>query len=575
MKNKSAFTIVELLATVTIIVVLSAVAIFAYNGAQQDARDSARVGNTTIISEALEKYYEKNGEYPSVASIVNSYPANTGTAVAQKLAVTPGTLTMPRMPGGLTNAISPGPEPVGDTVAYIGTSADDDDRCQNDINGGCDQYTLKYVEESTGETKVLESRRNLRPVMSIDTPEITISGATTTSMTVTWTDVGASSYALHRSLTSDFSSPVATTHASTSSSVTGLTPDTEYFFRVRAVASDGNVSAWSPTQSETTGSLVAPTGITISAAMSGTNARGTAGGGSCASGQTLERQIRYERTNTTTAGAWYSWTTGSPRDVAALEGYRYTFQSQARCTAGGASSPWTQSGTASTFRPIATPPAPTISASTSSAGTVTWTWGITCPSGTTKQYLTRRTSQSGYDSGWSTTPSTSTTYTWSNAQGYSLTMQVQGRCTTPYSTTGWVMSSLSTVVAPIAAPAAPTGFTYYLRSDRLYDQWTWTNPTCGSGTRPEFFENSYLAGAGWYWVETGQEGWRYGSGWSPTRKYMSSPLYGTNNETPYPSNSSNIKVQHKAYYHCVNTTTGRVSPAGPVGISALTTVPSW
>jgi type II secretory pathway pseudopilin PulG len=575
-KTKSAFTIVELLAVVSIITILSAISIFAFTGAQEDARDSTRQGNAVLLTEALEKYYEKNGEYPSVAALVNTYPANTGDAVASKLSVPAASLKMPGMPSSLTNALSPGPEPVDDTVAYVATSDDNNDQCQNDVNGGCDQYTLKYVKEASGDTQIIESRRKSRVEMSVEIPQLTLSGSTASSINATWTGVGASTYQLHRSLTSSFTSPVISTHASTSSSATGLSPDTEYFFRVRAIMADGSTSDWSPTESETTGSLVAPTGLTITAAMSGTNARGTGGGGSCPVGATLERQIRYHRTTTATDGAWQAWTTGSPRDVAASEGYKYTFQAQARCVAGATSSPWAQSGTASTFRPIATPAAPVITATTSSTnGTVTWTWTMTCPTGTTKQYLTRRTSQSGYDSGWSVTPSTTATYTWSNAEGYSLTIQVQGRCTTTYSTTSWVTSTSSTAVAPIRAPVAPSGFTYYLAPDRYWDQWTWNNPSCGTGTRPEFRDNSYLAGAGWYWVETGQEGWRYGTGWSPTRRYMANPLYGTSNSPAYPSNSSNIKVQHKAYYQCVNTTTGRVSANGTVGISAYTTVPSW
>lgn len=578
MKNKSAFTVVELLVVISIIAVLSAVAVFAYNGAQKDSRDSTRKGNVTVISEGLERYYEKNGEYPSVASLINSNPANTGSAVASKLSITPASLTTPRMPSSLTNALAAGPDPVNDSIVYVGSSDADNDQCQNDVNGGCDQFTLKYTEEATGETMIIESRHRSRAQLSPDIPQLSLSGTTTSSINASWTDVSASYYILQRSLSSAFSSPVSNSYSTTSATASSLSPDTQYYFRVRASDANGNMSDWSPTQSEITGSLAAPTGITISAAMSGTNARGTGGGGSCNSGETIERQIRYSYTSTSTAGSWQSWTTGSPRDVAASEGYQYTFQSQARCTMSGASSAWSQSGTASTFRPItSTPSTPSVSASTSSTnGTVTWSWTMTCPSGTSKQYLTRRTSsESGYDSGWSSTPSSSSSYTWSNAEGYSLTIEVKGRCYTAYSTSVYSSVGSSTAIAPIRAPAAPTNFVYYLQQDRYYDQWTWSNPSCGVGTRPEFYFNSYLSGAGWYWVETGQEGWRYGDGWSPSRQYMSSPLYGTNNDPAYPHDSSNIHVQHKAYYQCVNTATGRVSAAGEVGISAYTTVPSW
>src|SRR5690606_23493812 len=142
----------------------------------------------------------------------------------------------------------------------------------------------------------------------------------------------------------------------------GLAPDTEYFFTVRATTPNG-MTGWSQVESTTTSSLAAPTGtISITATMSGTNARGTASGGTCTTGATIERQIRY-RVN---SGTWSTYTTGSPRDVPATEGYTYTFQAQARCVTGTVGGPWVLSTTAAVTRAVTAPSGLTISAAMSS-----------------------------------------------------------------------------------------------------------------------------------------------------------------------------------------------------------------
>lgn len=667
MRRTGAFTVVEILITITIIAILSSIAIITFDSVREDSRNSARQGNATIISEGLEKYYEQNGEYPSVASIANTQPGNTGEAVATKLSIPVSSLVMPLMPSGTTNGITAGPEPENDYLAYEASSAKDNISCQNDVNGGCDTYKLRYLEEGTGEVREIASRHAWRSTDS--TPELVVAATGPSSINAVWTEIpGASSYTLQRSLSADMSSSVTTTHSSTSTTASGLAADTEYFFAVRASTPNG-LTDWSEVESATTSGLTAPTGtititaamsgtsargtasggtctggstieyqiryrvnggawagwatgtprnvaategymytfqaqarcrigslggpwvlsttasvtrsvnapsgLTITAAMSGTNARGTAGGGVCGAGTTIQRQIRYSGTSTTT-DSYVAYTTGTPRDVAANQGWRYTFQQQARCVGANTSSGWATSGTAAVVRPISTTSAPALSSSASSAtGTVTWSWSIGCPTGTSARYrFIRTSSELGYNSGWSA-ETTGKSYSWANAGGYNLTLQAQARCVSVHTGGAWSASATRSHIAPVATPAAPTGFSYYLRSDRYWDQWTWNNPTCGSGARPEFYENSYLSGAGWYWVETGKEGWRYGTGWSSPRKYMASPLYGTYNNPAYPSNSSNIKVQHKAYYVCVNTTTGRVSANGAVGSSPLTTVPSW
>lgn len=64
-RPSSGFTIVELLISIGIIVILSAVATVSFLAVQKDARDREREADVTAIMNALEKYYEKNGEYPT------------------------------------------------------------------------------------------------------------------------------------------------------------------------------------------------------------------------------------------------------------------------------------------------------------------------------------------------------------------------------------------------------------------------------------------------------------------------------------------------------------------------------
>jgi prepilin-type N-terminal cleavage/methylation domain-containing protein len=61
---KAGFTIVELAVAVVIIAILAVIATFSLTKVQEESRDAKRASQATVISEALEKYYDKNGEYP-------------------------------------------------------------------------------------------------------------------------------------------------------------------------------------------------------------------------------------------------------------------------------------------------------------------------------------------------------------------------------------------------------------------------------------------------------------------------------------------------------------------------------
>ncbi len=62
------FTVVELALIIVIIGILAAITIAAYGRVQAEARDTKRKTDVEIFVSEMEKYYDKNGEYPSGCS---------------------------------------------------------------------------------------------------------------------------------------------------------------------------------------------------------------------------------------------------------------------------------------------------------------------------------------------------------------------------------------------------------------------------------------------------------------------------------------------------------------------------
>ena len=76
-QNKNGFTIVELLIVIVVIGILAAITVVAYNGIQQQARDSSRTTAINGVMKALEMYKIENGAYPSVGSDNAGYALST------------------------------------------------------------------------------------------------------------------------------------------------------------------------------------------------------------------------------------------------------------------------------------------------------------------------------------------------------------------------------------------------------------------------------------------------------------------------------------------------------------------
>lgn len=141
-KSTNGFTIIELIIVITIISILTALGAYAFNRVQATARDSDRSTKTTAITEALEKYYNQNGEYPSCATMTQS-PTIIVSDILKGLK--PEVFTTPKASSGTNSIICTDISGPGDDVfAYI-------------INSNS-KIELKYRSEITGGVISLASR---------------------------------------------------------------------------------------------------------------------------------------------------------------------------------------------------------------------------------------------------------------------------------------------------------------------------------------------------------------------------------------------------------------------------------
>ncbi len=446
-KNHNGFTIIEVIVTVVVIAVLISMAFFGYNQVQKDSRNSERASKIKIITEALESYYAKNGEYPSCSAMTQSgalVSANVLKGIEIDVLTTPNSTTGTTNSFGCT-ALTSG---VGsDTFAYVG---DGSSTCTSGT--ACLQYTLQYRDENTG-TIVTKDSIHRTQIAGSTASTLTATVINTTQINLSWTAIsGATSYTVQRATDSGFSANLVTSSgiSGITTSATGLTPGATYYFRVAGIGASGQ-SPWSNTATATT-SINPPTGTpTMSAALVSNNAQGTTTTVTCASG-TVQYQIRYRATSTAATGSWSSWSTwGSTlvRSEAAAQGYQYGFQSEARCNGpNAASSATAQSNIPTVVRAIDTPAAPSYLSPGffDSPNAAIVNYAGYCPSGTNTISTTFR-SRAWTGSNWGPNPWGFNDW-WTNNTGSNKNVEYWGKyqCQSTYSTSAMSPESYSVIV---------------------------------------------------------------------------------------------------------------------------------
>jgi len=501
-KDTSGFTIVELLIVIAVIGILATISVVGFSRTQTMTRDAQRSSKSSVIVEALEKYYDKNGEYPSCSAVTSSV-SNVTTAVLP--GINSDALVTPKSTDAAANSIqcqdltNIATDP--DIFAYIG---DGSAACTS--GQSCLEFTLKYKDEIANQIVSIQSRRRTSIATANGIVNLVATASSTTAINLTWSLVdNATSYIIEQNTDSNFPSGSTTTSTSLvgTSTQAGLLSGLRYYYRVKPVVatSDGN---WSNIANAAT-IINAPTAPTVTAALasSETAALGTSSTGVCASGMSPEYRLQYRNTISATNGAWSAWGSWSSNPAylvsGASVGYQYGFQSQLRCvTAYASSAGVTSSNIATVAIPIPTPGAPTLSINgASNDDAKVWQWSATCPTNTTSTFVTAyyrddTTGWRGWD--WAGANSNTTETLATNYQGYAYRVKAMATCSSMYYPAQgdrWsAESNEPEFTRQVDTPSAPTNFnvskggafTNTGGNTSQYAYYYWTVPACGAGT---------------------------------------------------------------------------------------------
>jgi len=376
------FTLIELIVVIAVIGILATISVVGFGRYQADTRDARRVASATAISEALEKYYDNNGEYPSCSVLAAPVTAadisdNTLVGISESSLKAPKATALETNSIRCTNTLTV----AGDDFFYY--QGDGSPDCIG--SGSCLKFRLSYKKESNGSIAYIDSRRYSSLATSGDIKDLTASSTSFTSAGLLWTGVpNATSYAVQRADNNTFTTGQFNyTTTATNFSATSLTAGNTYYFRVKPASTelDGN---WSNIASVTTRALATP--VITATKNSGTQIT--------VSWPDVQNETSYTLQYTTTGS---SWTSPAPTEITNLAanstsravtglttGLKYYFRLKAVSNVGGGDqSDWSNTANATT-----TVPAPaSMSANVSSSTAITATWG-SVPSATsyTLQY---------------------------------------------------------------------------------------------------------------------------------------------------------------------------------------------
>lgn len=487
LKTNKGFTIIEVLIMIAVIGILTTIGLVSFSSIQANVRDKQRSSQATIISEALEKYYDENGEYPSCNDMAQA-PAAVTSATLKGLDKT--ILTTPQSTSGTNSILSLCSDLAEniDRFAYVG-----DNFCISDPQLTCEQFTLKYISEATGAINTINSRHSayIAAAVPLDSPKsspsvlVTLNGgnilATITPVTC---DTGTVEYGIDSRI-NDGSWDGYTSWSSTNlTSTRAATDNYKYGYRAQArcYVDSTHYSASIVGAESTYNNTVTPPPPGVTAApqsspsmfvtLNGTNILATINQVTCSAGT-----VQYGIDSRINDGSWTgftSWSTTLTATQSATAGYKYGYRAQARCYVDsanystpniGAESTYTYTvysggsgggGTSSGGTIVAAPATPYMSIVLNSnkisiTATVT---PVTCSTGTPQYSIDRRTDSHSWDgyTSWSTT----TTASRDVSNGVKYEYRAQARCYVDYANYSTTTIGPRATYIYIIAPPTPS-----------------------------------------------------------------------------------------------------------------------
>lgn len=235
--KKTAFTIVELIVVIAVIGILATISVISYGGWRTSTATNQLKSDLTNAAAAMERDRSFGEGYPT------ALPSNFNPSE------------------GVTISYS-----TGDARSY----------CLDGVVAGTS--IALYIDNQTSSSGPQEGTCSGRPVTTppATSPTLTRGTQSNVSIAFTWTAVtGASTYTLQCSTDDAFVSGMVenTAFSGTSGTLTGLSPSTGYFCRIKAVNSYGS-SNWSSTVTGTTTAIATPASLTLTA-VSGTQINAT------------------------------------------------------------------------------------------------------------------------------------------------------------------------------------------------------------------------------------------------------------------------------------------------------------
>lgn len=151
------FTLVELVVVVVVLAILATIGVIAYQLIINDARDSDRASKATQLAESLEKYYQRNGEYPACSQLTGSPESVVSvlTGLDKNALIAPGAVA------GTTNSIT-----CSDLTSTTGPDV-------FSYTGNASNWTLKYKSEGKNQVVSVASRA-VAPPPTTPTPPTTV-----------------------------------------------------------------------------------------------------------------------------------------------------------------------------------------------------------------------------------------------------------------------------------------------------------------------------------------------------------------------------------------------------------------